>query len=112
MEAGMEAQHALLQAQPGASQGRGSAGVAISILLIDDDVELCELMERFFARHGISVEIVNESRRGLSRALAGGHNRVLLDVMMPGMDGFELLEQMRQRSQVPVILLTARTAQA
>src|SRR6266550_2529871 len=50
--------------------------------------------------------------RGLSRALAGVHDLVLLDVMMPGLDGFELLGQVRRRSQVPVIMLTARTAQA
>jgi two-component system response regulator CpxR len=57
------------------------------------------------------LEAVFDGRRGLARALAGGHDLILLDVMMPGLDGFELLRQVRRRSQVPVIMLTARTAQ-
>lgn len=88
------------------------AAAPVSILLIDDDVELCDLMQKFFSRHGINVEVVHNSQRGLARALAGGHNLVLLDVMMPDLDGFELLAQVRRRSQIPVIMLTARTAQA
>ncbi|WP_406699197.1 response regulator transcription factor [Singulisphaera sp. Ch08] len=89
-----------------------SAAGSVSILLIDDDVELCGLMQKFFARHGMSVEIVHNSHRGLARALTGAHDLVLLDVMMPNLDGFELLGQVRHRSQIPVIMLTARTAQA
>lgn len=85
---------------------------AVSILLIDDDVELSGLMQKFFARHGISVETVHNSHRGLARALEGGHDLVLLDVMMPDLDGLELLGRVRCRSQIPVIMLTARTAQA
>lgn len=89
-----------------------SSGAVVSILLIDDDVELCGLMQKFFARHGMRVEVVHNSQRGLARALAGGHDLVLLDVMMPDLDGFELLAQVRRWSQIPVIMLTARTAQA
>jgi two-component system response regulator CpxR len=82
----------------------------ISVLLVDDDVELCELMSEFFARHGARLEAVHDGRRGLARALAGGHDLLLLDVMMPGLDGFELLRLVRRQSPVPVIMLTARTA--
>src|SRR5262249_22205150 len=110
--AGMEAEHAVLSAQPNGISGREAVQSAVSVLLIDDDVELCTLMEKFFGRHGVGVEIVNDSSRGLARALAGEHDLVLLDVMMPGLDGLELLGQLRRRSQVPVIMLTARTAQA
>jgi two-component system response regulator CpxR len=81
-----------------------------SILLVDDDVELCGLMREFFAEHGLHLETVNDARRGLSRALSGSHDLVLLDVMLPGLDGFELLRQVRKRSIVPIIFLTARTA--
>jgi two-component system, OmpR family, response regulator CpxR len=99
--------------RPGDDSAPVSAtAMAVSILLIDDDVELCGLMQKFFARHGMRVEIVHNSHRGLARALAGGHDLVLLDVMMPDLDGFELLGQVRRRSQIPVIMLTARTAQA
>lgn len=68
-------------------------------------------MKEFFDQHGIEVESVHDGRRGLARALEGRHDLVLLDVMLPGVDGFELLRQLRRRSDVPVIMLTARTAQ-
>jgi DNA-binding response OmpR family regulator len=84
----------------------------VSILLVDDDFELCELLEEFFARRNIRLETVNDGRRGLARALSGEHDLLLLDVMMPGLDGFELLRLVRRQSQVPVIMLTARTTQA
>jgi two-component system response regulator CpxR len=84
---------------------------ATSILLVDDDVELGELMQEFFGRRGIRLEVVADGRRGLARALGGGHDLILLDVMMPGLDGFELLRLVRRQSRVPVIMLTARTAQ-
>ena len=84
--------------------------VGISLLLVDDDVELGEMMEEFFAGRGIALEVVHDGRSGLARALGGGYDLLLLDVMMPGLDGFELLRQLRRSSQIPVIMLTARTA--
>jgi two-component system response regulator CpxR len=84
----------------------------VFILLVDDDVELCELMREFFEQHGMRLEAVHDGRRGLAQALHGGHDLILLDVMMPGLDGIELLRQVRRRSPIPVIVLTARTAQA
>jgi two-component system response regulator CpxR len=95
-----------------ATGGPGESGAGrtnLSILLIDDDIELCELMQRFFARRGMAVEAVHDGRRGLARALRGSHDLLLVDVMMPGLDGFELLRMVRRQSQVPVIMLTART---
>jgi two-component system response regulator CpxR len=82
-----------------------------SILLVDDDVELGELLCEFFARRDIRLEIVHDGPRGLARALSGDHDLLLLDVMMPGLDGFELLRLLRRQSQIPVIMLTARTTQ-
>ena len=84
----------------------------LTILLIDDDIELCDLMRRYFVRHGVDLEVVHDGRRGLARALAHSYDLLLLDVMMPGLDGFELLRQVRRQSQVPVIMLTARTAES
>jgi DNA-binding response OmpR family regulator len=84
----------------------------MSILLVDDDIELCELLHEFFARGEIRLETVHDGRRGLARALNGGHDLLLLDVMMPGLDGFEVLRLVRRQSQLPVIMLTARTTQA
>ncbi len=82
-----------------------------SILLVDDDDELCMAMREYFARRQITLETVHEGRRGLARALSGEHDLILLDVMMPGLDGFELLRLVRRQSQVPIIMLTARTRQ-
>jgi two-component system response regulator CpxR len=83
-----------------------------TLLLVDDDVELCELMREFFSRHGIRLKAAHDGSGGLARALDGGYDLLLLDVMLPGLDGFELLRLVRRQSQVPVIMLTARTAQA
>jgi two-component system response regulator CpxR len=79
------------------------------ILAIDDDAELCSLLEEFLAREGFAVDCVNDGRRGLERALKREHDLVVLDVMLPGMDGFEILRRLRQESNVPVIMLTARS---
>jgi two-component system response regulator CpxR len=79
--------------------------------MVDDDVELGALMEKFFARRGIALEVVADGSSGLIRALGGGHDLLLLDVKIPGLDGFELLHRIRRASQVPVIMLTAHSAQ-
>ena len=79
------------------------------ILLIDDDVDLCSLIGEFFAEHGFTVQSVHDGGRGLALAFEGDFALVLLDVMMPVLDGFEVLRQLRRRSMIPVIMLTART---
>jgi two-component system response regulator CpxR len=79
------------------------------LLLIDDDAELCDLMREFFSQHGFSVSVANDGASGLAAARAAGVDLVLLDVMMPGMDGFQVLTALRQSSHVPVLMLTART---
>jgi two-component system, OmpR family, response regulator CpxR len=81
------------------------------VLLVDDDVDLCGLMADFFAQHEFTVEAAHDGPRGLARALEGQYDLVILDVMLPVLDGFEILKQIRRRSAVPVIMLTARTAQ-
>ena len=83
-----------------------------SLLLIDADTELCALLQGFFELRGLRLEAVRDGRRGLARALHGSYELVLLDVMMPGLGGIELLRQLRRRSEVPVIVISARTAQA
>ena len=83
-----------------------------SALLVDDDIELGELLQDALDEHDIRVELAHDGRRGLSRALSGEHDLLLLDVMLPGLDGFELLRLVRRQSRVPVIMLTARTTQA
>ena len=78
------------------------------ILIIDDDVDLCELVHQYLAGEGFQVETVNDGAQGLQRALEGDLGLVVLDVMLPGMGGLDVLRSLRQRSRVPVLILTAR----
>jgi DNA-binding response OmpR family regulator len=81
----------------------------LSLLLIDDDAELCSMMREFFAEHGHQVTAVYNGRDGLMRAMEGQYDLVVLDVMLPQINGFTVLHQIRRHSAVPVIMLTART---
>ena len=78
------------------------------VLLIDDDIELCSMLEDYLVRHGFAVTKEHNGELGLHRALTGEFAIVLLDVMLPGLDGFEVLRRLRTSSQVSVLLLTAR----
>jgi two-component system response regulator CpxR len=79
------------------------------VLIVDDDRELCELLAELLGEEGFAVEVANRSDVGLERALSGGHALVVLDVMMPGMNGFEVLRRLRaEGSDVHVMMLTAR----
>jgi DNA-binding response OmpR family regulator len=78
------------------------------ILVIDDDVELCSLVTEYLKPEGFQVEAVHDGKAGLNRALTGDHLLVVLDVMLPGLNGFDVLRRLRDGSRVPVLLLTAR----
>jgi two-component system, OmpR family, response regulator CpxR len=80
-----------------------------SVLIVDDDRELCELVAELLTEEGFEVEVADRSERGLERAVSGEHSLVILDVMMPGMNGFEVLRRLRaEGSSVHVLMLTAR----
>ncbi len=81
-----------------------------SILLIDDDVQLCGLLTKFFSANGFRIEAVHDGGSGLAMAQQHKHDIVLLDIMMPILDGFAVLAHLRKRTTVPVIMLTARSA--
>jgi two-component system response regulator CpxR len=78
------------------------------VLIIDDDFELCSLVSEYLAPEGFRVESVHDGETGLQRALNGNYLLVVLDVMLPGMSGFDVLRRIRATSRVPVLLLTAR----
>jgi DNA-binding response OmpR family regulator len=78
------------------------------ILLIDDDVELCGMLTEYLGRYGFHVRTVHRGDAGLKAALERSYALVLLDVMLPGLDGFEVLKRIRAESPVSVLLLTAR----
>ena len=83
----------------------------LSLLLVDDDAELCSMMHEFFAQEGHHLDCVYNGREGLAAALNGAYDLVILDVMLPVIDGFELLQRLRRRRDLPVIMLTARVQQ-
>jgi two-component system, OmpR family, response regulator CpxR len=78
------------------------------VLLIDDDEELGTLLSRFLEKEGFEIHIELDGSSGLERAQSGAFCAVILDVMMPGMNGFDLLRELRRTSNVPVVMLTAR----
>jgi len=78
------------------------------ILLIDDDVELCEMLTEYLGRYDLRVSAIHRGDTGLEAVRSGSWPMVLLDVMLPGMDGFEVLKGIRSFSSVSILLLTAR----
>ena len=78
------------------------------ILLIDDDAELGNLLADYLGREGFRLEVAGDGTEGLARARSGAYSLVLLDIMLPGLDGFEVIKELRKGSYVPVIMLTAR----
>jgi DNA-binding response OmpR family regulator len=78
------------------------------ILVVDDDVELCDLLADYLTPEGFQIEVVHDGAQAVERAVAGAPSLVVLDVMLPGMNGFEVLRQIRAASPVPILMLTAR----
>ena len=75
------------------------------ILVIDDDTELCELVTEYIRAEGLDADACHDGEQGLRRALSGDYSLVLLDVMLPGDSGFEILRRLRRESQLPVLML-------
>ena len=78
------------------------------VLVIDDDVGLGELIKEYLGPEGYDVEATHNGERGISRAMSDDHALVILDVMLPGINGFDVLRRIRSRSRIPVLMLTAR----
>jgi DNA-binding response OmpR family regulator len=83
----------------------------LSLLLVDDDAELCSMMQEFFGEAGHHLDVAYNGRDGLTRILSGSYDLIILDVMMPVVDGVTVLQHIRKRTDVPVIMLTARVEQ-
>lgn len=78
------------------------------VLLVDDDVQLCKLLAERLATEGYTMETVHDGTRGLELALSMEYALVVLDLMLPGMGGLDVLRRLRKVSPVPVLILTAR----
>jgi DNA-binding response OmpR family regulator len=82
--------------------------LSLRVLCIDDDVRLFELLASYLEPNGVTLIHASDGRRGLAALEGGVFDAVLLDVMMPGMDGLEVCKRIRQKSRVPVLMLTAK----
>ena len=82
--------------------------MSAQVLLADDDVELGAMLKEYLEREGFGVTVVHDGEAAARAALSGSHQIVVLDVMMPKLDGVEALRRIRESSRVPVIMLTAR----
>ncbi len=80
----------------------------MAVLIIDDDAELCELVTEYLESEGFEVEAKHDGPSGVDHCLATDPELVILDVMLPGLGGFAVLNRIRESSKVPVIMLTAR----
>lgn len=78
------------------------------ILIIEDDISIAELERDYLEADGFDVGIAGDGTSGLERALSGDYNLVILDLMLPGMDGFAVCRQLRAESEVPVLMVSAR----
>src|SRR5262245_24397177 len=80
----------------------------LQALLIDDDKRLSELLQTYFAPHGVEITHAADGRTGLAVLEQRGFDVILLDLTMPGMDGLEVCRRIREHSAVPIVMLTAR----
>ncbi|MES2706929.1 MAG: response regulator transcription factor [Verrucomicrobiota bacterium] len=78
------------------------------LLMIDDDREFCELVRDYLSAFGYTVSLAHTGPAGVAAAADGPWQAIILDVMLPGLDGFEVLRKIRRQSDVPVLMLTAR----
>jgi two-component system, OmpR family, response regulator CpxR len=78
------------------------------VLIIDDDEELCDLVSEYLTVEGFETTSVHDGETGLDRALSGKFDLAILDVMLPKINGFDVLRNLRERSGLPVLMLTAR----
>src|SRR6185369_7966101 len=92
--------------QPTATNGR------TRVLVIDDDKKLCRLIGDYLEPLGYEVSAVHTGPDGVTRAIAEQWHAVILDLMLPGLDGFEVLKRIRAKCDVPVLMLTARGDEA
>ena len=82
--------------------------MSVHVLVIDDDVRLFEVLDSYLTQNGVRSSHAANGLLGLSVLESGAFDAVLLDVMMPGLDGLSVLKKIREKSRLPVIMLTAK----
>lgn len=79
------------------------------ILIVEDDEDIAELERDYLEANGLEADIASDGLSGLSKALSGSFDAMILDVMLPGMNGFDVCRKVREKSALPMLLVTART---
>lgn len=79
------------------------------VLIVDDDVNICNLLQLYLEKDGFATSVVNDGKSALEFLRENNADVVLLDIMMPGMDGYETLKSIREFSRIPVIMLSAKS---
>lgn len=100
--------HRLARSRRTAGQNRERGFAMNRILIIDDDRELCVLIKRSVLSENIEADFCSTGKAGLLKLREREYQLVILDVMMPGMDGFETLEEIRKESSLPILMFTSR----
>ncbi|WP_145510179.1 response regulator transcription factor [Yersinia rochesterensis] len=80
----------------------------MKILLVDDDVELGSMLREYLSGEGFNAELVVTGKAGIAAALSGDYTALILDIMLPDMSGIDVLRQVRKKSRLPIIMLTAK----
>ncbi|HEN3577896.1 TPA: response regulator transcription factor [Yersinia enterocolitica] len=80
----------------------------MKILLVDDDVELGSMLREYLSGEGFTAELVLTGKEGIDSALSGNYTALILDIMLPDMSGIDVLRQVRKKSRLPIIMLTAK----
>lgn len=78
------------------------------ILIIEDDVAIAEIEKDFLEIYGYSVTLKTDGNKGMEEALTGGYDLILLDLMLPGLDGYEICKRIRDKIRIPILMVTAR----
>ena len=89
-----------------------ATATATQILMVDDDLKLCGLVRDYLEPLGYALDSVHTGPEGVEAVRSGDYRAVILDVMLPDMDGFEVLREIRKESEVPVLMLTGRGEEA
>lgn len=97
---------------PSESAAPASRALPTQVLLIEDDRKLADRLKQYLATHDMKVSWAADGAAGLREVISHPPDVVLLDVMLPGMDGFEICKQIRKTSRIPILMLTARGEEA
>lgn len=101
--------HPPIYAHPSDTQTSDATELHRTILMVEDDVELAQMLVEFMADTALDIVLAHDGLSALEKLSAHTFDLVILDVMLPGRSGFEVLQSLRQQSRVPVIMMTART---